>query len=194
MRKLYLLLFVFIFQSAFPDSFIIKKDGSKAEIQSNSFKVDASEKTIYFKLIGNDREVKMNFKDFDYVIFGANKFKIFKLDKSNDSNGFFVLAETPEKTLVSISIPDTEEDSNTISYVFHVLDKQNNSIETHEFNNKKNQKDTNLRGEIYSKIKFYFPNCELLLKRLNSYDRNGNDINNMAILGFFNAPVYANCL
>ena len=194
MKKLYFLLLLMIYQNVFPDSFIVRKDGSKAEIQNNSFRIDAAEKTIYYKLAESSREIKTYFKDFDYVVFGVNKFKTFKLDKSNEINGFFVLAETAEKTLVSIAIPDMEEDSSNISYVFHVLDKQNNIIETHEFSNSKNQKNANLRGEIYSKIKFYFPNCELLLNRLSNFDRNIHDMNNTAILGFFNTPVYINCL
>ncbi|TGD58642.1 hypothetical protein [Flavobacterium humi] len=193
MKKLYLLLFLCISQIAFPDSFIVKKDGSKTEIKKNSFRIDASEKTIYYKLANSEKEFKANFRDFDYVIFGVNKFKTFKLDKSNEISGFFVLAETPERTLVSISMPE-EEGSSTVFYVFHVLDKEDMIIETHEFSNSRNQKNVNLRGEIYSKIKFYFPNCELLLNRLANSERNIQDTSNMAVLGFFNTPVYISCL
>lgn len=195
MQKLFIFLLLLICQQAFSESFIIKKDGSKAEIRSNSFRVDAHEKTVYYKLIDQNSEVKTKFKDFDYVIFGVNKFKTFKLDQSNEVNGFFVLAETAEKTLISISIPDLDsEESTTVSYVFHVIDQENKIVESHEFNNTNNQKNANLRAEIYGKIKFYFPSCELLLNRLAYFDRNNLETNNTAILGFFNSPVYVSCL
>lgn len=195
MKKLFLFLLILITQYTFADSFIIKNDGSKAVIKSNSFRVDANEKRIYYKLVDNDSEIKMSFKDFDYVVFGVNKFKTFKLHNSNEVRGFFVLAETAEKTLISISMPDQDSDeSNKISYVFYVLDKQNAIIDSHEFNNVQNVKNANIRGEIYAKIKFYFVSCDLLLNRLNYFDRNSQQINNTAILGFFDKPVYVSCL
>lgn len=195
MKHFFLLILILITQKSFSESFIIKKDGSKAEIKSNSFRVDAHEKTIYYKLIDQNSEVKMKFKDFDYVIFGVNKFKTFKLDHSNEVSGFFVLAETADKTLISISIPDLDsEESTKISYVFHVIDKESNIIESLEFNNMNSQKNANLRAEIYGKIKFYFSGCELLLNRLAYFDRNNLETNNTAILGFFNSPVFVSCL
>ncbi|MEO8515536.1 MAG: hypothetical protein ABI426_02270 [Flavobacterium sp.] len=195
MKKLFLFLLVLIAQYSFADSFIIKNDGSKAVIKSNSFRVDANEKKIYYKLMDNDSEIKMSFKDFDYVVFGVNKFKTFKLQNSNEVRGFFVLAETAERTLVSISMPDQDsEESTKVFYLFYVLDKQNTVIDSHEFNNVVNVKNANIRAEIYAKIKLYFVSCDLLLNRLNYFDRNSQQINNTAILGFFDKPVYVSCL
>lgn len=179
----------------FAECFIVKNDGSKAVIKSNSFRVDANEKRIYYKLMDNDSEIKMSFKDFDYVVFGVNKFKTFKLSNSNEVRGFFVLAETSERTLVSISMPDQDsEESTKVSYLCYVLDKQNMILDSLEFNNILNVKNSNSRGEIYNKIKFYFLNCDLLLNRLNYFDKNSQQINNTAILGFFDKPVYVSCL
>jgi hypothetical protein len=194
MKKLYLFFLLLVCQNAFPDSFIIKKDGTKAVIKGNSFRVDSMEKTIYYKLIDQEGEVKMKFKDFDYVIFGVNKFKTFKLDNSNEISGFFVLAETAEKSLISISFSEQDEESSRISYVFHVIDSQNSIIESHEFSNQNNQKAANARGEIYGKIKFYFSGCEALLNRLAYFDRNNLGTDNTLILGFFKSPVYVGCL
>ena len=67
-------------------------------------------------------------------------------------------------------------------------------LEIHLFNNTLNQKNATLRGEIYSKIKFYFPDCSDLLIRLAMYDKNNSDIDNTAILRFFNSPVYQKCV
>ena len=194
MKKLYFFLFFFLtFNLTFADSFIIKLDGSKSQIKSNSFRVNNLEKMIYYKLIDSDKEIKMNFKDFDYVVFGVNKFKTFKLNSSKEITGFFVLTETEDKMLITIPTQDPDSDDNKINYVFHVIEKNMNIIESHNFNNLKNQKSSNARSEIYSKISFYFPNCTSLISRLSSYDKNTHSIDNLSILGFFNAPIFTEC-
>ncbi len=194
MKKLYLFFFFFLtFNLTFADSFIIKLDGSKSQIKSNSFRVNSLEKIIYYKLIDSDKEIKLNFKDFDYVVFGVNKFKTFRLNNSKEITGFFVLTETDDKMLITIPTADPESDNNKVNYVFHVIDKNFNIIETHTFNNLRNQKSSNARSEIYSKISFYFPNCSSLINRLSSYDKNMHSIDNLSILGFFNAPVFTEC-
>ncbi len=194
MKKLYFfLLLFFFFNITFADSFIIKVDGTKSQIKSNSFRVNSLEKMIYYKLIDSDKEIKMNFKDFDYVVFGVNKFKTFRLNNSKEITGFFVLTETVDKMLITISTADPESDGNKINYVFHIIDKAHNIIESHNFNNLKNQKSSNARSEIYSKISFYFPNCSSLTNRLSSYDKNKHSIENLSILSFFNAPIFIEC-
>lgn len=194
MKKLYFFLFFFLtFNLTFADSFIIKLDGSKSQIKSNSFRVNSLEKMIFYKLVDSDKEIKLNFKDFDYVVFGVNKFKTFRLNNSKEVTGFFVLTETDDKTLITIPTADPESEGNKVNYVFHVIDKNQNIIESHHFNNLKNQKSSNARSEIYSKISFYFPNCASLISRLSSYDKNTHSIDNLSILGFFNAPVFTEC-
>ncbi len=194
MKKLYFfLLLFFFFNITFADSFIIKVDGTKSQIKSNSFRVNSLEKMIYYKLIDSDKEIKMNFKDFDYVVFGVNKFKTFRLNNSKEITGFFVLTETVDKMLITISTADPESDGYKINYVFHIIDKAHNIIESHNFNNLKNQKSSNARSEIYSKISFYFPNCSSLTNRLSSYDKNTHSIENLSILSFFNAPIFIEC-
>ena len=110
--KIFYILFLFLSLNVqAEDSFIIKNDGTKALIKSNSFRVDQSEKLIYYKLITNDSEVKMSFKDFSSVEFGVNKFKTYKLNNSKEIKGYFVLTESNDKTLISISKVDEDEDS-----------------------------------------------------------------------------------
>lgn len=194
MKNFYIFLLLFFsFNLTFADSFIIKADGSKSQIKSNSFRVNSLEKMIYYKLIDSDKEIKLNFKDFDYVVFGVNKFKTFRLNNSREITGFFVLTETEDKMLITIPTVDPESDGKKGNYVFHVIDKNYNIIESHNFNNLKNQKSSNARSEIYSKISFYFSECINLINRLSVYDKNTHSIDNLSILSFFNAPVYIVC-
>jgi hypothetical protein len=139
--KIITIFFLFITINVFSeDSFIIKKDGSKATIKSNSFRVDSNDKVIYFRLTSSEKEIKMSYNEFDYVEFGVNKFKTFRLNNSSEISGYFVLSETENRTLISSVITNEDEETSIVSYVFHVLDDQNNSIETHYFNNAKNKK------------------------------------------------------
>lgn len=194
MKNFYIFLLLFFsFNLTFADSFIIKADGSKSQIKSNSFRVNSLEKMIYYKLIDSDKEIKLNLKDFDYVVFGVNKFKTFRLNNSREITGFFVLTETEDKMLITIPTVDPESDGKKVNYVFHVIDKNYNIIESHNFNNLKNQKSSNARSEIYSKISFYFSECINLINRLSVYDKNTHSIDNLSILSFFNAPVYIEC-
>lgn len=185
-----LLAFLSIYASLFSktiDDEIMLKDGSKAVIQSNSFKVDFESKTISYKGL-NNAQMKIGFKDFISVEFGANKFQTFQLNGENQIEGYFVIAETDTKKLVLHTLPQEEE--GVVTYEFHIIENDKIVLDTHVFDNKKNQKSANLRSEIYGKIKFYFPNNIQLLHRLQLFDKNSFSIDNTKILSFFNNPVY----
>lgn len=169
------------------DDEIILKDGSKAIIEPNSFKVDFENKMVSYKIL-NSTQKKISFKDFISVEFGANKFQTFKLNGKNVFEGYFVIAETETKKLVLHTL--LQEEEGVVVYEFHVIENGNQIIDSHVFDNKKNQKSSNLRADIYGKIRFHFPNHIQLLKRLEMYDKNSFSIDNTKILGFFNNPVY----
>jgi hypothetical protein len=197
MKNITICLLLFLNFSSFAlDPFIIKKDGSKQAIKSNSFHVDQAEKVIYYLLENDQTEVKMSFNDFSSVEFGVSKFKTFRLNNSKKVEGYFVLAESESKSLISIFKPDLEnEDSKTFFYEFHVIDKNNTIIESHFFNNIIDQKNADLRNDIYTKIRFYFENCSTLSKILEMYDSNNysKTNENTKILEFFNSHVYYQC-
>ena len=125
MKNLYFLLLLITFYSHAEDSFITKNDGSKQNIKSNSFRVDFNDKLIYYTLTTNNSEIKMSFNDFISVEFGVNKFKTFKLNNSKEIKGYFVLTESIDKTLISISKADDDEDSKKITYEFLIIDSNN---------------------------------------------------------------------
>ena len=196
MKKFYfLMLFLSInaFSMTFSESFILTNDGLKISIKPNFFRIDATEKIVFYKLSNSDVESKIKFKDFDCIQIGTNKFKTYKLNNSKEINGYFVLSEIGTKTLILTTQPDEEEESTKVNYVFYIIDINNNVLDSLQFDNLKNAKSISLRGEIFSKIQFYFADCEMLIKRISSYDNLTVENRNLDILDFFNSPVYIEC-
>lgn len=176
------------------ESFILTNDGSKINIKTNFFRIDNAEKIVIYKLPNSEVESKIKFKDFDYIHIGTNKFKTYKLNNSKEVNGYFVLSETTSKALIFAAKPDEDEGSTKISYTFYVLDLKNNILDSLQFDNLKSTKSIITRGDIFPKIQFYFKDCELLIKRIESYDNLSAKNQNLDILDFFDSPVYIECL
>lgn len=167
---------------------IILKNGNKAQIKPQTFKIDLDTKTISYTPENTATSIKIKFKDFNSAEFGVNKFEVFNLKDKNNFEGYFVIAENNKHKLITRELPSDEE---TIrKFEFLIIDYNNTIIDQHTFDNKKNQKSSNLRSDIYGKIKFYFSDNLILLKRLEMYDRNSYSIDNTTILAFFNNPIY----
>lgn len=196
MKKFYfLMLFLSMNTFSMPilESFILTNDGTKIYIKPNSFKIDNRQKMVYYKSPNSDIDGKIKFKDFDYVLIGANKFKTYKINKLNESIGYFVLAESISKTFIFTTIPNDDEDSSKIKYVMYVLDEKGAILDGLEFDNLKNPKSINVRAEIFSKIQFYFNDCDNLMTRIRSYNKLSGQNGNMSVLDFFDSPVYIEC-
>ncbi|MGQ7945398.1 hypothetical protein [Flavobacterium sp. WC2509] len=194
MQKFYVLM-LFLSMNSFSmpvsESFILTNNGSKINIKTNFFRIDTTEKIVFYKLPNSDVENKIKFKDFDYVHIGTTKFKTYKLNSSKEINGYFVLSETASKTLVFTTIPDENEESTKVNYVFYVLDLNNNVLDSLQFDNLKSSKSITAREDIFPKIKFHFRDCQELITRISSYDTAKNQ--NLDILDFFDSPVYIEC-
>jgi len=173
-------------------NFILTNDGSKINIKTNFFRIDNTEKIVFYKLSNSDVESKIKFKDFDYIQIGTTKFKTYKLNNYKEISGYFVLSETASKTLIFTTKQDEDEGSSKINYFFYVLDSNNNILDSLQFDNLKNNKSATARADIFPKIQFYFKDCEHLMTRIESYDNVNNQ--NLAILDFFDSPVYLECL
>jgi hypothetical protein len=173
-------------------NFIQTNNGSKIDIKPNFFQVDYAEKTIIYKLSNSEVENKMKFKDFDFILIGKNKFKTYKLNSSKEIDGFFVLCQTATKTLVFST--NSVDDSDIVHYVFHIIDLNNNIMESVQFDNEKKPKSVSVRGDIFSKMQFYFGDCSSLIKRISLFDNTSLENFNLDILGFFDTPVYIECL
>jgi hypothetical protein len=174
-------------------SFIVTNNGAKIGIKANFFRIDYSEKVIYYKLSAAETVIKMSFNDFDYILLGKNKFKTFRFNNEKEVNGYFVLAETASKSLILSSVSD-EENSVLVQYIFYVVDSNSNVIERVKFDNSKNSKSVAVRGDIFSTIRFYFGDCTLLMDRIVLFDNSTLENLNLDILGFFDTPLYIECL
>jgi hypothetical protein len=197
MKHLYFLLLFFSinsFSNGSYQSFIVKNGGTKIIINPNFFRIDSNEKNVFYKLESSEAEKKISFNEIDYIIIGKVKFKTFKLDNLKDIDGYFVLSETASKSLIVSTKLSGEEDSNLVNYVFYILDTHNNILESLQFDNLKKPKSVSVRSDIFSKIKFYFSDCKLLMDRISSFDNTSFENQNIDILGFFDTPVYIDCL
>ncbi|HEU4790117.1 MAG TPA: hypothetical protein VFS71_10555 [Flavobacterium sp.] len=197
MKHFYFLILLFSVNSFSMESFqsfILTNSGSKIAIKTNFFRIDYVEKTVFYKLENSEIEKKISFKDFDFILIGKNKFKTFKLNNSKEINGYFVLSETASKLLILSSTSSDDEDSNLVNYVFYIVDSNSGILDSLQFDNLKKPKSVSVRGDIFSKIQFYFKDCNLLMDRISSYDNTSFQNLNLAILDFFNSPVYIECL
>ena len=191
MKHLLLIFFSFSTFLAFAEDEILLKNGTKALIKPNTFKVDYNEHKISFQTDGSNKEVTILFKDFDWVTVGINKFQTFKFEGSSTVEGYFVLSETNSKKLIFRSFQ--EEESNLIKYSFYIVDTNNKVLDFHAFDNGASKKSVTQRSEIFLKIRYYFSECTEMLKRLEVYDQFSSDLNHIRILLFFKTPIYYNC-
>jgi hypothetical protein len=191
MKHLLLLFFSFTTFLAFAEDEILLKNGTKASIKPNTFRVDYNERKISYQIDGSSKEVTILFQDFDWVTVGINKFQTFKFEGSSVIEGYFVLSETSTKKLIFRSYQ--EEDSSVVKYSFYIVDNNNKVLDFHAFDNGTNKKSVTQRSEIFLKIRYYFSECSEMLQRLEVYDQYSSDLNHNRILLFFKSPIYYNC-
>ena len=195
---MYKLCFIFLFLSfsCFSNSnaknFVLTKSGERIDVSPSFFKIDDNERCIFYKTLNGSKEVKMNFKDLDYLIIRNSKFKAFKFKDSNEIDGCFVLCESSNSSLIFKTA--SLDDSNTVHYEFFVVDQDLAILENHKFDNLKSTKSAWIRADIFGKIKFFFGNCTSLIERLSAYDINSFEDYNLRILAFFDLPLFISCL
>ena len=194
MKTIFYLLFFVSFNIFAQDSFILKNDGSKIEIEASSVRVIANEKILVYKDLKRNSEKKISYNDFDYALYSGFKFQIIKLNNQSE-DGYFILSECLDKLLISKVdlIGDAEEENQQLSFHLSVIDKTNKVLENFVFNEEKNQKNIELRNQILPTATKYFPNCDDLLNRFTDFNKKNDDTKNMSILGVFKSPVYYAC-
>jgi hypothetical protein len=183
---------IYSYSAGLTDNYILMNTGIKISIKPNSFRVDSSEKTVFYKELNSDKENSLRFKDFDFILFGKHKFQTFKVNNSSEVNGYFVLAQSSSKTLI-FSTKSDEIDSNSVFYFLYILDSDNNVIESIKFDNHKSSKSSTFRSGIYPLIRYHFLNCNLLIDRISSFDNTSFENLNLDILGFFDTPFFISC-
>ncbi len=194
MKNLIYLLF-FISSSIFAQqSYIIKNDGSKIDVDATSVRVITTEKILVYKEYQKNSEKTISFNDFDIAFYSGFKLKILKLNGS-EKDGYYILSECKDKFLISkvILTGDFESDDQQMSFQLSVIDEKFKTLENFSFNEEKNAKSIALRNLILPTATKYFPNCDDLLNRFNDFNNRNDDVKNLSILGVFKSPVYYAC-
>ncbi|MEO0059355.1 MAG: hypothetical protein RLZZ312_1002 [Bacteroidota bacterium] len=176
-------------------SYILTKSGKKFEMQYSSIQIAVLDKLVNFKtLSGSAKEVA--FSDLDVAKFGNFMFKSFKFVENKNNNCFFVLAESAQKTLISIGIPAAESDEDVslvpTKYEVYVLDSNYKVIDFLFFNNQKSEKGAIGRSELQDFIRRNFEDCSDVIDRFGDFEKL-NSPQYMGIIGFFSKPIYVNC-
>ena len=193
--KNYLLFLLLLSVNIFgQQSFILKNNGSRIDVDPTSVRVVTTEKILVYKEYQKNAEKTISFNDFDYAFYSGFKFKILNL-KGSEKDGYFILSECKDKFMVSkvVTTGDQDSDNQELSYQLSVIDDKLNILETFSFNEEKNSKNIALRDLILPTATKHFPNCDDLLNRFNDYNKRNNDVKNLTILGVFRAPVYLAC-
>ena len=193
--KNHLLFLLFLSVNIFgQQSFILKNNGSRIDVDPTSVRVVTTEKILVYKEYQKNAEKTISFNDFDYAFYSGFKFKILNL-KGSEKDGYFILSECKDKFMVSKVVTTGDQDSGNqeLSYQLSVIDDKLNILETFSFNEEKNSKNIALRDLILPTATKHFPNCDDLLNRFNDYNKRNNDVKNLTILGVFRAPVYLAC-
>lgn len=191
MKKIIYLLFLMTVNLAFPDSISVCKNGLKSDyqIEKSSFKYDDEEKKIYFEVSNEKKTKSLKYDEFDYVEFGSCRFQIFTVNTSK--RGYFVIAKSKDRFLISTLLND--EESERGRYNICVLDANKKVLESLFLDQTNSTEQINLRGEIFVKIKFYFPKCDRLIEKLFALDKANDPVNNLNMLKLFEKPEFYNC-
>ena len=194
MKNIIYLLFFISSNILAQQSYIIKNDGSKIDVDAISVRVITTEKILVYKEYQKNSEKTISFNDFDIAFYSGFKLKILKLNGS-EKDGYFILSECKDKFLVSkvILTGDPESENQELSFQLSVIDTKSNTLESFLFNEEKNTKSIALRNLILPTATKYFPNCDDLLNRFTDFNKRNDDVKNLSILGVFHSPVYYAC-
>lgn len=194
MKTILSFLFLVSFNIFAQESFILKNDGSKIEIDAKSVRVISNEKMLVYRDLNKNSEKKISYNDFDYALYSGFKFQTIKLN-NQPKDGYFILSECVDKLLISKVdlIGDPEEENQQLSFHLSVINKSNVVLENFVFNEEKNQKNIELRNQILPTATKHFPNCDDLLNRFANFNKRNDDLKNLSILGVFKSPVYYAC-
>ena len=179
------------------DAHIELSDGSKVGIQESSVRLISFENKIIYKSTVKNSEQSINFNDFDCIYYSNFKFKSVGLNRRKEKDGYFVLAETKTKILLSkiiITQPqEDEEEAPKPKYQLLVTDNEYNTLASLMLDAENNSKSVDQRNLILPLIKLNFATCDNLVNRATDFEKKNGDQKNLSILGLFNSPLFIDC-
>lgn len=179
------------------DAHIELSDGSKVAIQESSVRLISFENKIIYKNTIKNSEQSINFNDFDCIYYSNFKFKAVGLNRRKEKDGYFILAETKTKILLSKIImtqpQEEEEEAPKPKYQLLVTDNEYNSLTSLMLDAENNAKSVDQRNLILPLIKLNFGTCDNLINRASDFEKKNGDQKNLSILGLFNSPLFIDC-
>ena len=193
MKKIFLLL-LFTCNVFAQNDFIITNEGEKIDAVDTSIIINAIEKNIEFKTLERRKTKTIDFNDFSYCYFEGYVFMTFNLYKNNDIKGYFVIADSKNRKLISATLPPVNETYNkfsnqTIRYESFVLNENLSVLEKYAFDNIKIESNSLTRSQISLKLKTQFKDFPEFITRLETFESK-NDEFNLKILELFEYPSY----
>lgn len=174
---------------------IVKKDGTEINVSQGTIHVEPGNKRLTYFLKDSKKELHVKFKELDRANWGDFIFRTFTID--GKEKGYYVVAETASKTLVSAKRTRIKSrggfESTYTHYEVAVLDKQNKVVEALSFTDENTDKKSAERGKVVPMISTHFHDCPKLTERAGAFESPPNDTKNTTILVFLNDPVFVKC-
>lgn len=193
MKKLFP--FVFFLSISVSAQVIVKNDGTKIDVSQGTIHVEPGNKRLTYFLKDSKKELHVKFRELDKATWGDFVFRTFTID--GKEKGYYVVAETASKTLVSTKRTRIKSrggfESTYTHYEVAVLDKQSKIVEELSFTDENNEKKSAERGKVIPMIQRHFSDCPKLTERATAFESPPNDTKNNTILVFLNDPVFVKC-
>ncbi len=194
MKKLFILILLTTNIFAQND-FIITNEGEKIEVEDTTIGVNYNSKSVEYKSLEKSKIKSIDFSDFSYCYFEGYVFMTFDLNKNNSIKGYFVIADSKNRKLLSVVLPPDNDGYNkfkdqNVKYEYVIIDENETVIERLTFDNIKSESNSIVRGLISMKLKNQFKDFPEFLERLKTFDNVIADSGNLKILELFEFPSY----
>ena len=177
------------------NDFLITNSDQKIDIEDGTIIINSLEKTIDYKLLDKHKSKSINFNQLNYCFFENYVFMTYDLYNDNNIQGYFILADTPKRKLLSIILPPEADIYNKFNnletkYRFIIIDENSKILEQYVFDNIKLESNSINRSLISNKIKNQFKEFPEFISKLASFENINDDKFNLKILELFEFPTY----
>lgn len=177
------------------NDFIITNQGEKIEVEDTTIAINYTDKTLEYNSLEKGKTKTIDFTDFSYCYFEGYVFMTFDLYQKNAVKGYFVIVDSPNKKLISTTLPPDTDDYNkfknqTVKYEYYIIDENSTVLEKLAFDNIKTENNAIARSLIAMKLKNQFRDFPEFLTRLSAFENIPNDNQNLKILELFEYPSY----
>lgn len=192
MKKLFILLTTNIFAQ---NDFIITNDGEKIEVEDTTIGVNYNTKSVEYKSLEKSKIKSIDFSGFSYCYFEGYVFMTFDLNKNNSIKGYFVIADSKNRKLLSVVLPPDNDGYNkfkdqNVKYEYIIIDENETILDKMTFDNIKSENNKTIRSLLPMKLKNQFKDFPEFLERLKTLENEISDIDNLKILELFEFPSY----